>query len=70
VNFNRGWPVSRLEPGGDQVLDDLRLPVDHEPLAGQLVQRDLVPPAVELELDPVVDCPVALHPLADAGLDE
>ena len=26
--------------------------------------------AVELELDPVVDDPVALHPLADAGLGE
>ena len=49
-----------LEPRGDQVLDDLGLAVDDDrPAAGELAERDPVPLAVELELDPVVDDPLA-----------
>ena len=64
-----GSPV--VEPRGDQVLDDLGLAVDDDrPAVGELAERDPVPLAVELELDPVVDDALALQPLADAGLGE
>jgi hypothetical protein len=56
------------EPGLHQVLDDLGLPVDHQALPGQLVQRDPVPPVLELEADPVVDESFSPHPLADPRL--
>ena len=58
-----------LEPRGDQVLDDLGLAVDDDrapPVSSS--SGDPVALAVELELDPVVDDPLAVHPLADAGL--
>ena len=57
-----------VQPRLDQILDHLGLPVDDDRLAGQLVEGDPVPLAVELELDPVVDDPLALHPPAHAGL--
>ena len=51
----------------DEVLHDLGLPVDRRCCAaGQVAQRDPVALAGELELDAVVDDPLALHPLADA----
>ena len=60
-----------LEPGRDQVLDHLGLAVDDDrPAAGELAQRDPVPLAVELELDPVVDDPLAPQAVADPGRDE
>ena len=58
-----------LQPRGDQVLDDLRLSVDHDRApAGELAERDPVALAVELELDPVVDDAFALQPVGDARL--
>ena len=59
-----------VEPRGDEVLHDLGLPVDDDAAPGQVGQRDPMALAVELELDAVVDDPLALHPLADARLDE
>jgi hypothetical protein len=56
------------DPGRDQVLDDLGLPVDHDRAARQLPKRHPVALAVELELDPVVHDPLALEPRADAEL--
>ena len=57
-----------FQPRLDQILDHLGLPVDDDRLAGQLVEGDPVTLAVELELDPVMDDPLALHPPAHAGL--
>ena len=60
-----------VEPRSDQVLDDLGLPVDDDAApARQIAERNAVALAVELELDAVVDDPLALHALPDAGLDE
>src|SRR6185312_11660084 len=62
---------SELEPRGDQVLHDLLLPVDRDPVAaGQLVERDAVAAALEAELDAVVDETLAPEAVADAHLDE
>jgi hypothetical protein len=62
---------ARGEARLDQVLDDLRLAVDDDRLAvRQVAERDAVPLAVELELDPVVDDPLALQAIADARGDE
>ena len=59
------------EPCGDQVLDHLGLAVDDDRAsAGQLAERDAVALSVELQLDPVVDDPLALQPVADAGAHE
>ena len=61
---------ARLQPRLDQILDDLGLAVDDDRLAHQLLEVDPVPLAVELDPDPRVDLPVALHPPAHTGLDE
>ncbi len=62
---------TRLEAKADQVLDELGLAVDHDRApVGEVAQRDPVALARELELDPVVDEPLALQPLARAGLHE
>ena len=56
-----------VEPRGDQILDHLGLPVDDDRrAAGQLAHRDVVALAVELEIDAVVDDPLAVQPLADS----
>ena len=58
-----------VEPRRDQVLDDLGLAVDHDAApAGQLAHRDVVPLAVELQVDAAVDDPLAVQPLGDARL--
>ena len=62
--------LARLEPRADQVLDDLRLPVDDDRLAGQRREVDPMALAVELQLDAPVDDPLALHTHADAGVAE
>jgi hypothetical protein len=59
-----------VEPRLDQILDDLGLAVDDDRLPGQLVERDAMTLAVELELDAVVDDSLALHPLAHPRLGE
>ena len=62
---------TRLEAKADQVLDELGLAVDHDRApVGEVAQRDPVALARELELDPVVDEPLALQPLARACLHE
>ena len=59
------------DPRGDEVLDHLRLSVDDDRApVGQLGQRDVMALAVELEIDPVVDDSLAIHPLSDAGVPE
>ncbi len=56
---------------GDQVLDDLLLAVDRDrPPAGQRAQVDAVALAVEAQLDPVVDEPLAVQPVAQAGVGQ
>ena len=59
-----------LEPRGDQVLDDLRLPVHDDGLARQLVEREPVPLRSRLQLDARVDEPLAAHPRPHAGAVE
>ena len=59
------------EPRGDQILDDLRLAVDHDRApAGQLVHRDMVALAVELQVDAAVDDPLAVEPRCNSQLAE
>src|SRR5207249_7777706 len=58
-----------LEPRRDQVLDDLRLTVDHDRApAGELRERHVVALAVELQVDAAVDHSFAVEPGGDAGL--
>src|SRR5690606_17742938 len=63
--------AARREPGGDQVLDDLLLPVDGDgPARHQLLEGDAVGLAAVSELDAVVGQALPQHALADAGRDE
>ncbi len=56
------------QPRSDEVLHDLGLTVDDDrPSTAQLGQRHVMPLAVELKIDAVVDDPFAIHPLADTG---
>ena len=54
--------------GGDQILDDLGLAVDHDRAARQLAKRHPMALPFELEMDAVVHDPLALEPRADADL--
>ena len=58
------------KPPRDQVLHHLLLAIDGDALADQLAEIDVVQRAVEAEMDAVVEHPLALHALADAGLDQ
>ena len=61
----------RVQAEVDEVLHDLRLSVDDDrPPAREVAQRDPVAFALELQLDAVVDDPLALQPLPRAGVDE
>src|SRR5215203_21060 len=61
--------AARVQPGGDQILHDLLLPVDHDSAAaGQRREVDPVPLAGELQLDPVVDETLPSEPLSHADL--
>src|SRR6185503_3746695 len=51
---------SALEPRVDQVLDDLGLPVDDDPAPDELLHRDVVARAVELEMDAAVRNPLGV----------
>ena len=55
-----------VETGGDQVLHDLGLAVDHDRRPCQLVHRHVVALAVELEVDAAVDDALAVEPLRHA----
>ena len=55
----------------DQILHDLGLAVDRDrPPAGQLGERDAVAAALEAQLEALVDEPLAVQALADAGLGQ
>jgi hypothetical protein len=59
------------EPGLDQVLDDLGLGVDRHPAAaGQVAEVEVVPRALELQVDPAVLESFGVHPLAHADRAE
>ena len=51
-----------------QVLGDLGLAVDHDGLAGQLLEVDAVAHAFDADLRPVMHEALAVHAGADAGL--
>src|SRR5439155_23705803 len=58
-----------VEPGPDEVLDDLVLSVDGDRLAaGQLAQRDPMGLPFEAEVDAVMDEALTPQPVADARL--
>ena len=60
-----------LETRRDQVLDDLGLAVDdNAPPTSQVAHGEVVPLALELQVDAVMDDPFALEPLADPGAFE
>ena len=57
---------TRCEPGGDQVLHHLGLPIDHDAApVGEIIERDVVPFAVELQVDPAVDDALPVQPVRD-----
>src|SRR5262249_54442728 len=60
----------RRQPRLDQVLHDLRLAVDHDRLARQRLEVEVVPLAGELQVDAAVDDSLPLHALADARVAE
>ena len=61
------WPVGELER--DEVLHDLRLGVDRDgAAAGEHGEVDVVPFAVEAQLDAVVDQALGLQPLGGTAL--
>ena len=53
------------EPGRDEVLDHLGLPVDHHRSTGQRGEADPVPFPGHLQVDAVVDQTLPVHPIAD-----
>ena len=59
-----------IQPGGDQVLHDLLLPVDPDRAAGQVGQRDAVAGALEPQLDALVDQALAVEAIRQPGLAE
>ena len=68
VHVETNLPVAG-EPGGDQVLHHLVLPVDGDRTsARQLAQRNAVSRTVELQIQAVMHEPLAIHALTDAGI--
>jgi hypothetical protein len=64
LDLEAGQRAGRLARG-EEILDHLLLAVDRDPAAaGQLGEVDPVPAAAEAQLDPVMDEPLAPHPLA------
>ena len=62
---------ARVEPRRDQVLDHLLLAVDRDrPALGELLEGDPVTLAVEAQLDPVVDEPLAVEPIGQPELGQ
>ena len=65
------WRNAILRQRVHQVARDLGLAVDHHRLAaGQIGEIDAMAAALEGELDPVMDKPLAVHALADLRLVE
>ena len=59
------------QPGLDQVLDDLGLCVDRDPAAaGQVAEVEVVPLALELQVDPAVLEALGVHPAGQADRAE
>ena len=55
-----------VEPSADQVLDYFGLSVDHDAgRIGELVERQVVPFALELQVDPTVDDALPVQPVRD-----
>ena len=61
------WRIRR-SAAVHQIFGDLGLAVDHDGLAGQLLEREAVTYAVDTNLHALVDEAVGVHPRADAGL--
>lgn len=62
---------TRIDSKPDEILDDLRLPVDDDrPSAGELAQGDPMTLSGELELDASMDEALATEPLACSSLGE
>ena len=59
-----------VDESGDEILHDFLLTVNGNALAGELAEVDVVGPAVEREVDAVVEHGFALEPRTDAGLDQ
>src|SRR5262245_11781630 len=60
-----------VEPGADQILNDLGLAVDRDGApAGQLMHIDAMATPAKTQLDAVVDESLSTHPLADASFVE
>jgi hypothetical protein len=60
-----------IQLGLDQVFDDFLLAVDRDSAAlRQLEHIDAMPPAVEAQLDSVMDQAFALQPIAQASFDQ
>src|SRR5919112_2973407 len=59
-----------VEPGGVEVFDDLLLAIDHDVAPGKIGEVDAVAAPAEAQLDPLVDGPLAVHPLSDARLPQ
>ena len=60
--------VAGGEAGGDEVLDDLLLPVDGDRVADELVEVEAVAAALEGELDAAVGEALAVESVGDAEL--
>ncbi len=58
------------QPSRDQILDDLLLAVDRDPLADQTTEIEMMQRAVEAEKDAVMPHRLALQAFADAGLHQ
>src|SRR4029077_5277574 len=59
-----------LDTRTDQILDDLRLAVNHDRASRELAERQAMTLALEREVDPVVHDPLTFEPDADADLAE
>src|SRR5262249_11006832 len=68
-DFEQDAPAIR-HPARHQVLHHLLLTVDGDPLPHQLAEIDVVQRAVETEVDAVMRHALALHPIANANVDE
>jgi hypothetical protein len=58
------------QPRGDQVLDDFVLCIEGDGAPGQRTQVDTVALAAESQFNAVMQCALAAHAFADAGIVE
>src|SRR5829696_5263951 len=59
-----------VEPGADEVLDDLMLAIQHDTPAGEVAQWDTVSLPVESQLDALMYRPLPVHTLANTRLPQ